>query len=146
MTMKRISAILIGLFTLVSVSKADDRPVKFEQLPKAAQKFVKTNFSGVNVLAATKDDDIIAPEYEVILDNGVRLDFKNDGSLEKIKSSQVEVPAAIIPVKIREYITAHYPGVKCMEYEVDKTGYEVKISNGLELRFSTSFRLVDIDD
>ena len=144
--MKRISAILIGLFTLIFVSKADDRPVKFEQLPKAAQKFVKANFSGVNVLAATKDDDLIAPEYEVILDNGVRLDFKNDGSLEKIKSSQAGVPAAIIPVKIREYITKHYPGVIYREYEVDKTGYDVKLSNGLELRFNTSFHLVDIDD
>ena len=61
-------------------------------------------------------------------------------------TAQTGVPAALIPVKIREYVAVHYPEVKYLEYEVDKTGYEVKISNGLELRFSTSFRLVDIDD
>jgi hypothetical protein len=66
--------------------------------------------------------------------------------LEKVKSSQTGVPAAIIPLKIREYVSVHYPQVKYLEYEVDKTGYEVKISNGLELRFNTSFHLVDIDD
>lgn len=146
MTMKRILAILAGLFTILAVSKADDRPVRFEQLPKAAQKFVKANFPENKVLYASKDDDIVFPEYEVGLDNGVSIDFRNDGQLEKIKAPQTGVPASIIPAKIREYVAAHYPGVKYFECEVDKTGYEVKISNGLELRFSSSFHLVDIDD
>lgn len=144
--MKRILFVLIGLLAIGSISKADDRPVRFEQLPKAAQKFVKVNFPENKVLSASKDDDLMFPEYEVVLDNGTSLDFKNDGSLEKLKSSQAGVPAAIIPLKIREYVSVHYPQVKYLEYEVDKTGYEVKISNGLELRFNTSFHLVDIDD
>lgn len=144
--MKRILTILVGLLTIVSVSKADDKPIRFEQLPKAAQKFVTVNFPENKVLYASKDDDIVFPDYEVRLDNGVSIDFSNDGKMEKIKGTQAGVPAALIPVKIREYVAAHYPEVKYLEYEVDKTGYEVKISNGLELRFSTSFHLVDIDD
>ena len=67
--MKRILAILVGLFTLVSVSKADNRPVRFEQLPKEAQKFVKTNFPDSKIVYSVKDDDVISPEYEVALDN-----------------------------------------------------------------------------
>jgi hypothetical protein len=144
--MKRLVFVLISLLAIGYISKADDRPVKFEQLPKEAQKFVKINFPENKVLYASKDDDIVFPEYEVRLDNGVSIDFRNDGQLEKIKAPQFGVPTAIVPVKIREYVAAHYPGVSILEYEVDKTGYEVKISNGLELRFSSSFHLVGVDD
>ena len=70
---------------VVGISKADDRPVRFEQLPKAAQEFVMVNFPENKVLSASKDDDLMFPEYEVVLDNGTSLDFKNDGSLEKLK-------------------------------------------------------------
>ena len=146
MTMKRILAILAGLFTLVSVSKADDRPVRFEQLPKAAQKFVKTNFPDNKVIYSAKDDDIVSPEYEVALDNGVKVDFKNDGRLEKIEAPQSGIPEGIIPEQIHKYVTKHYPGSKYLEYEVDKVGYEVKLSNGLELTFSSSFHLLQVDD
>ncbi len=144
--MKRIFVILAGLLAIASVSKADDRPVRFEELPKAAQKFVKVNFPDNIVLYASMDDDIMFPEYEVGLDNGVNIDFRNDGQLEKIQARQTGVPAAIIPVKIREYVTAHYPGVKILEYEVDRNGYEIKVSNGLEMKFSLTFHLVEIDD
>ena len=146
MTMKRILAILVGLFTLVSVSKADNRPVRFEQLPKEAQKFVKTNFPDSKIVYSVKDDDVISPEYEVALDYGVKIDFKNDGRLEKIDAPQTGVPEGIIPEKIHKYVTKHYPGTKYLEYEVDKVGYEVKLSNGLELTFSSSFHLLQVDD
>jgi hypothetical protein len=144
--MKRIFVILAGLLAIASVSKADDRPVRFEELPKAAQKFVKVNFPDNIVLYASKDDDIMFPEYEVGLDNGINIDFRNDGQLEKIQARQTGVPAAIIPVKIREYVTAHYPEVRILEYEVDRNGYEIKVSNGLEMKFSLTFHLVEIDD
>jgi hypothetical protein len=144
--MKRVIALIAGLLTIISVSKADDKPVRFEQLPKAAQKFVTTNFPDSKVIYSTKDDDIISPEYEVALDNGVKIDFKNDGRLEKIEAPQIGVPEGIIPEKIHKYVAKHYPGAKCLEYEVDKVGYEVKLSNGLELTFSTSFHLIQVDD
>ena len=54
---------------VVGISKADDRPIKFEKLPAAAQQFVKTNFADNTVVFVTKDDDLIAPDFEVVLDN-----------------------------------------------------------------------------
>ena len=144
--MKRIIALIAGIFIIISVSKADDKPVKFEQLPKAARTFVATNFPENKVLLSTKDDDIISPEYEVRLDNGIKIEFRNDGKVEKVSAPQTGVPSCIIPDKIREYVSVHYPDVSYLEYEVDRTSHEVKLSNGLELRFSTSFHLVDIDD
>ena len=43
--MKRILVAAISLMAIGFISKADDRPVKFERIPAAAQKFVKNNFA-----------------------------------------------------------------------------------------------------
>ena len=73
--MKRILIALISLMAVVGISKADDRPIKFEKLPAAAQQFVKTNFADNTVVFVTKDDDLIAPDFEVVLDNGTVIQF-----------------------------------------------------------------------
>ena len=131
---------------VVGISKADDRPIKFETLPAAAQKFVKTNFADNTVVFVTKDDDLIAPDYEVVLDNGTVLQFSNAGSLEKIEAFRTGVPQNIVPEKINAYVSANYPDAVFKEYEVEKGKHEVKLSNGLELTFNSVFTLIEIDD
>ena len=131
---------------VVGISKADDRPIKFEKLPAAAQKFVKTNFADNTVVFVTKDDDLIAPDYEVVLDNGTVLQFSNAGSLEKIEAFRTGVPQNLVPEKINDYVSANYPGTTYREYEQDRGKHEVKLSNGLELTFNSGFTLIEIDD
>ena len=144
--MKRILIALISLMAVVGISKADDRPIKFEKLPAAAQKFVKTNFADNTVVFVTKDDDLIAPDYEVVLDNGTVLQFSNAGSLEKIEAFRTGVPQNLVPEKINAYVSANYPDAVFKEYEVEKGKHEVKLSNGLELTFNSVFTLIEIDD
>ena len=131
---------------VVGISKADDRPIKFEKLPAAAQKFVKTNFADNTVVFVTKDDDLIAPDYEVVLDNGTVLQFSSAGSLEKIEAFRTGVPQNLVPEKINDYVSANYPGTTYREYEQDRGKHEVKLSNGLELTFNSGFTLIEIDD
>ena len=88
--MKRILIALIGLMAVVGISKADDRPIKFEKLPAAAQQFVKTNFADNTVVFVTKDDDLILQEYTVVLVSGVKVVFENSGALEKVEAKKVE--------------------------------------------------------
>lgn len=144
--MKRILVAVISLMAIGCISKADDRPVKFERIPAAAQKFVKTNFADNKVVFVTKDDDIVAPDYEVVLDNGTVLQFSSIGSLEKIEAFKAGVPMNLIPEKIKEYVTATYPEVYYREYEIDRGKHEVKLSNGLELTFNSVFTLIEVDD
>ena len=144
--MKRILIIVLGLMTLGCISKADERPVRFDRIPVAAQNFIKTNFADNAVVHVTKDDDFVAPDYEVVLDNGTVVHFSNSGSLEKIEAYKSGVPQHLIPEKIREYVTANYPGVVYREYEIDRGKYEVKLSNGLELTFNSLFTLIEVDD
>lgn len=125
---------------------ADNRPVDFKKLPVAAQTFINANYSGVAVLYTTKDDDLILPDYTVMLKNGVKLQFSNGGELESIKVTEGAVPSNIVPVQITEYVRAAYPDTFIKEYDVDKNSYEVKLSNRLEIKFNRSFNVIEIDD
>ena len=58
----------------------------------------------------------------------------------------VVVPAAIIPEEILKYMIANYPETKILEIEHDSEGYEIKLSNRLEIKFNNKFQVVDIDD
>ncbi len=143
--MKKTLSILAISLAFVVTAKADDRPVTFEQLPVAAQKFINDNYSNDSVSYATVDDDLIRPDYTVVLVSGVKIQFQNNGALEKIEAKR-GVPEGLIPVQITDYVGRHYRDVSFVEYEVGRRHYEVKLSNGMELKFNRNFNLVGIDD
>ena len=143
--MKRIMTISAALFIFAAIAIADDRPVKVEQLPEAARAFLKENYPSENILYASKEDDFIYPDYGVALENGVRLEFYNNGALKSLESRD-GVPIDLIPVQIVEFAKVRYPGVYFVEYEVDKHHFDVKLSNRLELKFNKNFNLMEIDD
>lgn len=140
-----LSAVLMSV-TFTSAAFADDRPVTFERLPIAAQNFIKTYFSGEKLSYATVDDDIIRPDYQAVLMNGVKLQFNHDGSLEKIEVREGNIPEGIIPVQLEEAVKVRYPDAVIKEYEAGKRTYEVKLSNRLELKFTKDMNLIEIDD
>ena len=144
--MKRMFITIAIVLASVTIAKADDRPVTFEQLPKAAQTFINTNFPKDKVSFATVDDDIIAPDYEVALVSGVMMQFRHDGRLESIKSRTGNIPAGIIPQQIINGVKGYYPDAMILEYDIDRLSYEVKLSNRMEIKFDRNFNIIEIDD
>lgn len=144
--MKKILLMASALLAFTMMLKADDRPVTLSQLPVAAQTFIKTNFPADKLSYATKDDDIIRPDYNVVLVSGVRISFDYSGALEKIEVGNNAMPENLIPVQIREFVKADYPDARITEYEIERRHYDVKLSNRLELKFDRNFTLVGIDD
>ena len=137
----------VSLLALLACKNyVEDKPVDFKKLPVAAQAFVNSNYPDVAVLYTTKDDDLVMPDYTVMLKNGVKLQFSNGGELEGIKVADGAVPAGVVPVQIADYVKAAYPDAFIKEYEVDRNSYEVKLSNRLEIKFNRSFQVVEIDD
>lgn len=143
-TMKKmIMAIAVVLVSIACV--AEDKPVTFEQLPTAAKEFINVNYPGEKMSYAFVDDDVIRPDYTVRLANGVEITFEHDGSLEKI-TDHAGVPAGVVPVQITDYVKSNYPDASIVEYEIGKREFEVKLTNRLELKFNSSFRLKGLDD
>lgn len=143
--MKRIIPVLLAALASVSVLHADDRPVSFNQLPDAAQSFISMNFPEEKIAYATVDDDFIRPDFQVSFESGLKMQFEHDGELEKIERRS-GIPSELVPIQICEYVKRHYPDAFFIEYEIDRNSYEVKLSNGLELKFGKNYNLIEIDD
>lgn len=143
--MKKIIIAIAFIMAAVVTANAGDKPVTFSQLPASAQTFVNTNFTGEKVSFATVDDDIIRPDYTVVLANGTKIQFDNSGKLEKVET-KTGVPAGIVPVQITDFVKLHYPDAVVLDYEIGRRDYEVKLSNRMELKFNKNWNLVEIDD
>ena len=144
--MKKLILIFASVAAFATIAGAEDKPVTFNQLPDAARTFLDANYQSVKLVLATKDDDFISPEFNVVLENGVAIQFDNDGRLDKISSRSGYIPTAVIPKQITDIVKSHYPDAHIVEYEVDRKTYEVKLSNRIEITFDSSFRLIEIDD
>ena len=143
--MKRILFIAVVIFTAFVTVSADNKPIDFSKLPKAAKSFVSMTYPTAKVLYATVDKDVVRPDYTVVLEDGTKIDFNHDGSLEKIESRS-GVPVELIPYQIREYVERHYPNAVYVEYEIGHKSYEVTLSNRMEFKFNSDFHVVEIDD
>jgi hypothetical protein len=143
--MKKIVILAIAVFSCSVMASCREKPVTFDQLPTAAKSFINANFAGDKVVMAKLDDDLIRPDYEVRLSSGVELKFNNSGSLEKVASHK-GISADLIPHSIREFVSEHYPTAGYRELEIGRRTYEVKLTNGLELKFNSAFHLVEMDD
>ena len=137
--------IAAAVFFFAAIASADDRHVDVNRLPETIKTFLNSNYPSVQILYSTKDDDLIRPDYNVALENGVKLEFYNDGALKKIDARD-GVPSSLIPVQIVQYVKGRYPDALFVGYEVDRKHYEVKLSNRLELKFSKNYNLIEIDD
>lgn len=71
--MKKIVMTLIGLAAFAAALSADDKPINFDKLPSAAKAYIQTNFSGEKTSFVVKDDDLIRPDYTVVLMNGIKI-------------------------------------------------------------------------
>jgi hypothetical protein len=125
---------------------AGDRLIPTEQLPAAAMAFIQENFPGEGVMFAKKDFDNGRRQFEVHLNNGVQLEFDKKGNWAKVDCKFSAVPANLIPAAIADYVKAHFADNKIVKIDKERHGYDVELSNDLELKFNRNGQLMDIDD
>lgn len=145
--MKKFAVLTVALFVFALTGRADnDRPIAVDQLPQKAQQFIKQHFPKSKVALAKEEREFLDLRYEVVFANSVKIEFLKDGEWKEVDCKYSAVPAAIVPVKIAEYVAKNYEDVQIVKIDRDKREYEVDLSNGLELTFDTKFNLIDIDD
>lgn len=145
--MKKLVFLLVCLFTLQSVARADDdKPIQVTQMPQTAQQFIKQHFADSKVALAKMESDFLYKSYEVIFTNGNKVEFDKKGSWTEVDCKYGAVPVAVIPAAIQNYVKSNYPETTILKIERDKKDYEVKLSNRIELKFDLKFNLIDIDN
>ena len=125
---------------------ANDRIIPVNQLPEAAQKFVKATFPGQTISYATVDMDFGSKTYEVRLDNCVEIEFDKNGTWDKVDCNYIAVPSDLVPVAIAEYVKTNFAGTKIVKIDKEHGGYEVELSNDIELHFNSQGKLLYFDD
>ena len=148
--MKRIFRILmIAICCMVScnmvANAGNDKPISVNALPAKAQTLLNNHFNGQKVMLATIESGVVSRSYDVVLQNGTKLEFDKKGNLTEIDCKQGIVPALLIPQAIKNYLKDNYAEQSVKKIEINKKEYEVELTNGLDLTFNKHFQLIDID-
>ncbi|EDM36754.1 putative periplasmic protein [Pedobacter sp. BAL39] len=145
--MKSIKNILLAMTLILTISsckKDDDKVVGQDELHANAKTYINTHFGDATITRVEKDREGALNEYEVYLSNGVKLEFDVNGAIENIESLK-QLPDSVIPVSILTYVQANYPDQYIIEWELETNDQEVKLSNGLELKFTKAGEFIRID-
>ena len=125
---------------------ANDMIIPATQLPAAAQTFIQENFPGQAVSYAKLDRDFGKTTYEVCLNNGVELEFDKNGAMDKVDCHYSAVPANLVPATIANYVKTHFAGATVVKIDKERYGYDVELSNDLDLKFNAQGQFLRIDD
>ncbi len=143
--MKSIKVILLWvvMMTMGFQAKADhDQVIPFNQMPEAAQAFLKQHFTNKVPLVVTVDWD----DYTIRYESDEKVEFDKNGNWKEIDCRSSIVPTELIPEEIKTNIASTFPGAMILKIDRNRRGYEVKLNNGLEVEYSPTFQVIDIDD
>lgn len=115
------------------------------QMPVAAQKIVKDNFSSKVAAVEVETNVMGANEYEVRLADGTEIQFVNEEWDEVKVPAGKSVPEYFVLQPIRTFLAENQPGLAIVSVDRDSKGYEVKLANGVEVKFDTAGKFVKYD-
>jgi hypothetical protein len=143
---KRVTMMVCLLALQVTVMAADDKPIRFEQLPAKSQQIIKKYYPDQSISLVKRERDLLDRSYEVIFTNGDKIEFDRNGEWKEIESRFSELPKDVVPKQIREYVEKHYPKVKINKIEKDSWNcLEIELANDMDLKFDSKYRLIDMD-
>jgi hypothetical protein len=138
-----VFALFIGI-ALANTSCNNDKKALF------INTFVKTYFPDTEVIANIKD----GLDCDVTLSDYTQIGF--DGNLfGKLDWDEVDcrhanpnaaVPAALVPMEIANYVSRLHDTQSIVKIAKDNRGWDIELSNGIEIEFDKRFNVVDFDD
>ncbi|WP_026727585.1 PepSY-like domain-containing protein [Flavobacterium denitrificans] len=140
LTIYLITGLLFGLS-----AHAQKTVIKKEALPANAQTFLKTHFGSKKPSYILEDKEILSTEYKVKFDNEIEIEFDKKGNWKEVDGKNTKIPKSIVPKKIASYIKTNFPKENVIKIELESSGYETKLSNGLELKFNLKGDFIKID-
>ena len=145
-TFKSMAIVICCAMAVFMPANADNnKPIEVTELPAKAQTVLSQHFNDQKVAFATIESGIISKNYDVVLQNGTKIEFDKKGNVTEIDCKQGEVPVELIPQAINTYLQNNQPQQKIRKIEINKNIYEVELSNGLDITFNKHFQVIDID-
>lgn len=134
--------IIIAAFSLSCTEK--DTIINAKELPTNAQTFISTNWPDATVNTAIKDRDGAIIEYNVILSDATKIEFDKKGNWESVDNNN-GIPTGFILSPIVTYVTTNFANDSITEISKDDFGYDVELSNHIDLEFDKKGNFKRID-
>ena len=119
--------------------------ISLEQLPAPAQQFLKEYFPSADIASVREESSFPRRELDVFFHDGTHIEFSAEGQWQEL-SSREALPQGIVPRSIASYVSEHYPMQPVVHIERRGKGWEVELTNGMELKFDSYFQLIEVDD
>jgi hypothetical protein len=148
--MKRI-VFYVMFFVVTTLSAACDKEklIQVNELPVVSKTFIDTHFADVGITAMVRERDGLDVDYTVYLANGFEVDFNKSGDWDDVDGHFQPVPEsilALLPQPLLQHIATTFPNLSIVGVNKERYGYEISLSNDLELKFDTNGRFTGIDD
>ena len=145
--MKKMFLSLLVMMLAVAPMMADnDKIITREELPEQAQMFLTKHFENADVLYAKAERDMgVVTSYDVVLDGNVKVEFNRSGEWTSVDCERGQVPDSLLPQGVLDYVTKKFAKAYVVEIERDRMGYEVKLSNDLDLDFDKNGKFLRVD-
>lgn len=146
--MKKILSVLVMAIVAVQFAFAGDVITKdINQLPLSARNFINQHFIKPQVAHIKIDSEVLSKKYEVLLTNGIEIDFDGKGNWQEVDAKKGKVPATIIPSFVSNYLkTNNFTTEFVTKIERDRKGYEVELNTDLTFKFDKNGKFRKADD
>ena len=145
-TVKTIMIVICCVMAFFMPANADNnKPIKVTDLPLKAQIVLSQHFNNQKVNFASIESGIIDKNYDVVLQNGTKLEFDKKGTVTRIDCKQGAWAEKLIPQAIHTYLQENHSGQTVRKIEFNKNEYELELSNGIDITFNKHFQVIDID-
>ena len=112
----------------------------------AITQFVTQHFPDATVQMVMPDED----DIDVVLNDYTKIEFKLNNEWKKVDCEHatkfISVPATLVPEQITAYVNANFPNTIIKKLEKKFFGWEIELSNGLEVKFNNNFKVTKVDD
>ena len=145
--MKKIFLFLAVLFGVITASARGNYTHDVEILPEAAREVIEQNFNAaINHIRIGKDFGRIR-EYDVVMTDGTEIYFDKHGNWKEIEVGRgSSVPATLFPTPISTFVKENQKKVNVTGIEKKAYGYEVELSNGIDIQFTPKGKFIRYDD
>lgn len=146
--MKKIIIAMMAVIGVSSMACARDTYVHSASvLPKTAQTVLAKFFPGKVSLVKIDKDLGFVDDYTVTMADGSEVTFDRNGNWETIEVLPGrQVPNGLTPRLVAEYVRSNHKGLNIVGLDRDRKGYDVELTNGIELKFDKNGRFIRYDN
>ena len=143
---KLFLSLVVAMLVIMPIMADNDKIITREELPEKAQIFLTKHFADVEVLYAKAERDMgVITSYDVVLDGNVKVEFNRSGEWINVDCEHSQVPNSVLPQGVLDYVSSKFAKAYVVEIERGLMGYDVKLSNDLDLDFDKNGKFLRVD-